>query len=212
VRIATSRNNEHHRQRDSANPRRATDVNGVQRRWPPSVPALLERGHEVIDPSLRDGRGAEEARPSPLTPYSTSGRTVDAISTIRVSRWAVRADQLCTATTGGATAQQCRRPRTASRLRSIVCRSSRLRWRQSRAPPQIHATWTRHRHHRFGEMSHCVSRRTPTATCPNIQSNGGHRQQSRPAPLALNCGLPRATDDSWGHGPTSLYAAPISSR
>ena len=52
-------NDEHHRQRDFDHNERAADVVASSAARP-SVPALLERGHEVINPSLREGREAEE--------------------------------------------------------------------------------------------------------------------------------------------------------
>ena len=55
----TGANDEHHRQRDFGHNERATDVMASNAAGP-SGAALLERGHEVIDPSLRDGREAEE--------------------------------------------------------------------------------------------------------------------------------------------------------
>src|SRR5437667_8329017 len=44
-------NDEHHRQRDFDHNERAADVMASSAARP-SIPALLERGHEVIDPSL----------------------------------------------------------------------------------------------------------------------------------------------------------------
>ena len=54
----TGANDEHHRQRDFGHNERATDVMASSAAAPRSP--LLERGHEVSDPSLRDGRQAEE--------------------------------------------------------------------------------------------------------------------------------------------------------
>jgi hypothetical protein len=49
----------HHRQRDFDHNERAADMMASSAAGP-SVPALLKRRHEVINPSLRDGREAKE--------------------------------------------------------------------------------------------------------------------------------------------------------
>ena len=55
----TRANDEHHRQRDFDHNERAADMMASSAAGP-SVAALPEGGHEVVDPSLRDGREAEE--------------------------------------------------------------------------------------------------------------------------------------------------------
>lgn len=55
----TGAHDEHHRQRDFGHDERATHVMASSAVGP-SATALLERSHEVIDPSLREGREAEE--------------------------------------------------------------------------------------------------------------------------------------------------------
>jgi len=55
----TCANDKHHRQRDFDHHERAANMVASSAAGP-SVPALLERRHEVIHPSLRDGREAKE--------------------------------------------------------------------------------------------------------------------------------------------------------
>ena len=133
MRISKPRaNDEHHRQRDFGHNERAADVMASSAAGP-SVPALLERGHEVMDPSLRDGRGPKSTPVAIDTP-SAKNRTDRsmAISLIRGTLVGYARISACTATR--ASHRPSMPPATHSITPSvIVCRSSRLRLAQSRA-------------------------------------------------------------------------------